>query len=139
MHGFSTGRCLGFSVVNNFCWYTDDMSDKTFEDAIYDIRKTISRFQKIEGKPWGAEGAVIELAKQVGQLSALVMNREGYYYADREKENSDYQASNDKIADELDDILFAVVRIADHYGIDLVATNIKTRQLEDEFLKTKNV
>ncbi|HSH55657.1 MAG TPA: MazG-like family protein [Candidatus Limnocylindrales bacterium] len=115
------------------------MNDQTFEDAINDIRKTVSRFQKIEGKPWGVEGAVIELAEQVGQLSSLVMNREGYYYADREKENSDYEATNDKIADELADVMFAVVRIADYYGIGLVATNIKTRQLEDEFLKTKNV
>jgi len=115
------------------------MSDQTFEDAITDIRHTVSRFQKIEGKPWGVEGAVIELAKQVGQLSALVMNREGYYYADREKENENYEASDDKIADELADVMFAVVRIADHYGIDLVATNIKTRQMEDEFLNTKDV
>lgn len=115
------------------------MSNPTFEDAINDIRKTVDRFQKIEGKPWGAEGAVIELAKQVGQLSALVMNREGYYYAEREKESDSYKASKDNIADELADIMFAVVRIADHYEIDLVATNVKTRKSEDSFLKTKNV
>lgn len=119
--------------------YTLLMTDQNFEDTINDIRKSISRFQKIEGKPWGIEGAVIELAKQVGQLSALVMNREGYYYAEREKESDSYKASNDNIADELADIMFAVVRIADHYGIDLVATNVRTRKLEDEFLKTKNV
>ncbi len=122
-----------------FVCYTLAMSDQTFEDAINDIRKIVSRFQKIEGKPWGVEGAVIELAKQVGQLSALIMNREGYYYAEREKESDNYKASNDNIADELADIMFAVVRIADHYGIDLVATNVKTRKLEDDFLKRKNV
>jgi NTP pyrophosphatase (non-canonical NTP hydrolase) len=120
--------------------YTQDMTQQSFDDAINDIRKTVSRFQKIEGKPWGVEGAVIELAKQVGQLSALVMNREGYYFSDREKlDQKQYTATDDKIADELADIMFAVVRIADHYGIDLVATNIKTRQDEDEFLKTKGV
>lgn len=115
------------------------MSDQSFKDAINDIRKSVSRFQKIEGKVWGVEGAVIELAKQVGQLSALVMNREGYYYAERDKENDTYKSSNDTIADELADIMFAVVRIADYYGIDLVAANSKTRKLEDDFLKTKNV
>ena len=35
--------------------------------------------------------------------------------------------------------MFAVVRVADHYGIDLVATNVKTRQDEDSFLETKGV
>jgi hypothetical protein len=35
--------------------------------------------------------------------------------------------------------MFAVVRIADHYGIDLASTNSKTRKAEDEFLKTKGV
>lgn len=114
------------------------MNNQTFEDAINEIRKSVSRFQKIEGKPWGVEGGVIELAKQVGQLSALVMNREGYYYSEREKENNNYHATNDRIADELADIMFAVVRIADHYDIDLVATNVKTRKDEDAFLKSKN-
>ena len=115
------------------------MTQQSFDDAIDDIRKSVSRFQKIEGRPWGVEGAVIELAKQVGQLSALVMNREGYYFSDREKLDAKYTATNDQIADELADVMFAVVRIADHYGIDLVATNLKTRQMEDKFLKTKNV
>jgi NTP pyrophosphatase (non-canonical NTP hydrolase) len=115
------------------------MSDQTFEDAVNDIRKTVSRFQKIEGKPWGVEGAVIELAKQVGQLSALVMNREGYYFSDREKLDAKYTATDDKLADELADIMLAVIRIADHYDIDLVATNIGTRKLEDEFLKSKGI
>ena len=113
--------------------------DQSFKDAIDAIRKTIGRFKKIEGKPWGVEGTVIELAKQVGQLSALVMNREGYYFTDREKQDTKYTATDEKIADELADILFAVVRIADHYGIDLVSTNAKVRKLEDDFLKTKGV
>jgi NTP pyrophosphatase (non-canonical NTP hydrolase) len=115
------------------------MSDQTFEAAISDIKKTIGRFQKIEGKPWGVEGAVIELSKQVGQLAALVMNREGYYYADREKLDASYTSTNDEIADELADIMFAAVRIAEYYSIDLVAINSKTRQSEDKFLTSKNV
>jgi len=115
------------------------MAEQTFEDTLSDIRKVIARYQKIEGKPWGIEGAVIELAKQVGQLSALVMNRENYYFADREKQNAVYTATDDKIANEVADIITAVVRIADHYGIDLVATHTQTNKEEDEFLKTKGV
>lgn len=115
------------------------MSDQTFEKAISDIRETVSRFKKIEGKAWGVEGAVIELAKQVGQLSSLVMQREGYYFTDRDKLDENYVVTVDKIADELADIMFAVVRIADEYDIDLIATNAKTRKDEDKFLKTKGV
>jgi NTP pyrophosphatase (non-canonical NTP hydrolase) len=115
------------------------MSDQTFQDAIDDIRKTISRFQKIEGKPWGVEGSAIELAKQVGQLSSLIMSREDYYFSDREKLDEKYVSTDDKIADELADIMFAVVRIAEHYEIDLVAINQKTRNMEDDFLKSKGV
>jgi len=113
------------------------MTQLSFDDAINDIRKVIARFQKIEGKPWGVEGAVVELSKQVGQLSGLVMNREGYYFPNREKINAVYTSTNEAIADELADIITAVVRIADHYGIDLIATHLKTRQTEDKFLKAK--
>ena len=115
------------------------MTQLSAQELIDDIRKSINRFQKIEGKLWGVEGAVIELAKQVGQLSALVMNREGYYFPDRETLDSKYSSSIEEIADELADVMFAVVRIADHYGIDLVATNIATRKVEDAFLKSKDV
>ena len=115
------------------------MNDQTFADGINEIKKTIKRFEKIEGRPWGVEGAVIELAKQVGELSALVMNREGYYFANREKLSDKYNATDDKIADELADIMFAVVRIAEHYKIDLVKTNVQTRKDEDKFLKTKDI
>lgn len=115
------------------------MNNQTIEEAINQIRSTISRFQKIEGKPWGVEGAVIELTKQLGQLSALVMNREGYYFSDSEKLDDQYNATNERIADELSDVIFNVVRIADHYGIDLIATNVQTRQDEDKFLKSKGV
>ncbi len=115
------------------------MTQQTFEDTIDNTRKIVSRFQKIEGKPWGVEGGVIELSKQVGQLAALVMNREGYYFAEREKLDKSYDGSNDEIADELADVLFAVVRIADHYDIDLVAANTAARRMEDQFLKTKGV
>lgn len=115
------------------------MKDQSFSDAIKATKHNIARFEKIEGKQWDVEGSVIELAKHVGQLSALVMNREGYYFLQREKLNSSYDATNDRIADELVDIMFAVVRIASHYNVDLVDACTKTRQAEDTFLKQKGV
>jgi len=35
--------------------------------------------------------------------------------------------------------MFAIVRIAAHYDIDLVDASAKTRQAEDDFLKEKGV
>lgn len=43
------------------------------------------RFEKIEGRPWGVEGATIELIKQVGELAKYVMVVENYYFPTREK------------------------------------------------------
>ncbi len=110
-----------------------------YEDALVKIRKTISRFEKIEGRPWGAEGAVIELAKQVGDLSALIMNREGYYFSDRGKLSDNYNSTNEKIGDELIDIIFAVVRLADHYKIDLINANDKAREEDEKFFIIKGI
>lgn len=111
----------------------------TFQEHIEQIRSNIKRFQKIEGKKWGAEGAVIELTKQVGQLSALVMAQEKYYFPDRGEIDAKYLASKEALADELADIIAAVVRIADNYEIDLEAANMKARQVEDEFLKGRGL
>jgi len=115
------------------------MGEITFKEAIELANSIIERFKKIEGKEWGIDGAMIELSKQVGELSKLVMNYEGYYFKDREKLDKQYLATKEKIGDELADILFAIIRIAKHYNIDLIDAHIKARQEEDKFLKTKKV
>ena len=111
----------------------------TLQEHIEQIRANIKRFQKIEGKDWGAEGAVIELVKQVGQLATLIMVQEKYYFSDRGKLDEKYIVSKEALADELADIISAVVRIADHYEIDLEAANLKARQTEDKFLKGRGI
>lgn len=109
----------------------------TFKEAILQAERIIERFEKIEGKPWKAEGAMIELSKQVGELAKLVMTKEKYYFQEREKIDAQYLATKEKIADELADVLYAVIRIARHYKIDLLEAHIKARQSEDAFLKSK--
>lgn len=111
----------------------------SFQDRLHEIRFNIKRFQKIEGKEWGAEGTVIELMKQVGQLAALIMVQEKYYFPDRASVDEKYAVSKEKIADELTDIIAAVVRIADHYKIDLEEGHTKARQIEDEFLRERGL
>lgn len=114
---------------------TDD-----FNEAIAIIREMAERFKKIEGRPWGAEGTAIELTKQVGELSALIMTREGYYFNNRDKIGGDKYSVEDKaIADELFDILFATIRMADHYGINLVQTARDEQIINAEWFRSKGI
>ena len=115
------------------------MKKISFEDAVAVTQKIITRFEKIEGKPWGATGTMIEMQKQVGELSKLIMVKEGFYFKERGKQDSQYLSTKEKIADELADILYAVIRMAKHYNIDLLEAHLKEREKEDAFLKTKNV
>jgi NTP pyrophosphatase (non-canonical NTP hydrolase) len=62
--------------------------------------------------------------KQVGELSKLVMVTEGYYMAGRDN-LPEYQSSKEKIGDELSDIFFMTIRLADHYGIDLEEVHLR--------------
>jgi NTP pyrophosphatase (non-canonical NTP hydrolase) len=111
------------------------------QDDIFTLNKArIKRFEKIEGRPWGAEGAVIELAKQVGDLSALVMTREGYYFNDRDHYKAKYSKDNtDAIADELADIVFAITRIAQHYDIDVMAATRKAAAEDERWFKENGI
>lgn len=99
----------------------------------------IKRFEKIEGKSWGVEGAMIELAKQVGDLSSLVMTKEGYYFQGRKKYNSKYSKDTSKIADELADIVFAVTRIAKHYNIDVLDATKKASKDDEEWFRENDI
>ncbi|MFH1072621.1 MAG: hypothetical protein V1743_04290 [Nanoarchaeota archaeon] len=113
--------------------------DLSFQEAITLAHRIIERFEKIEEREWGAEGALIELQKQVGELSKLVMMHEKYYFPSRDKTDSSYASTRDKIGDELADIFYAILRIAKHYDIDLEEAHLKARKAEDEFLKEKGV
>lgn len=103
------------------------MEKLTFQEMVELNRKVIKRFEEVEQKPWGIEGSMIELAKQVGDLAKHVMVQEKYYLKQRENEEA-YVTTMEEIADELTDLFFMVVRIADHYNIDLEAELVKVRK-----------
>ena len=111
----------------------------TFQEIIDQTRDVIKRFEKIEGKPWGVEGSMIELTKQLGQLSSKVMMQEEYYPKDRDQDDpQQYQTSKEKIADELSDILLVVIRLADLYQINLEKTHLKALDEAQKYLDSKN-
>lgn len=113
------------------------MDNPTFREVIESIRDVVRQFEKIEGKPWGVEGAMIELSKQMGELSKLVMGAEHYYFPNRDKLDSQYTVNKEKIGDELWDIFYALVRIADYYKIDLVEAHAQECKKAAEWFKDK--
>lgn len=117
----------------------DDIMSKeiSFKEAVKLAEDIIARFEKIEGRKWGAEGSLIELQKQVGELSKLIMVHEKYYHFGRDKTDKQYESTKEKIADELADILYAIIRIAKHYNIDLEKAHVEARKAEDDFLRLK--
>lgn len=82
---------------------------------------------------------MIELSKQVGDLAALVMVREKYYFRDKAKENSKYFSPKEKIADELSDLLFMVIRISEYYKIDLEEAHLEALDSAYRDLKSRGV
>ena len=113
------------------------MVKKSFEQAINKAREIIKRFEKIEGKKWGVQASMIELSKQVGDLSALVMAQEGYYPKNRGQDNPKYLATKEKLGDELADLLFMTIRLADLYEIDLEEAHYKALANAKSYLRSK--
>lgn len=111
------------------------MSDLTFKEVVHKTNEVIEAFQKVEQRDWGVEGNMIELMKQVGQLSQNVMVLEKYYLAKRDENPNYNKASKDEIGNELSDILFMIIRIANHYDIDLESAHLKELELALKSLK----
>lgn len=113
------------------------MPEFTFKEIIEKTNEVIEAFQKVEQRNWGIEGNMIELMKQVGQLSQNVMVFEKYYLAKR-MDNPNYnKASKDEIGNELSDILFMIIRIANHYEIDLEKAHVRELDIAMSLLKEK--
>ena len=110
----------------------------TFQEIVDKTLDVIRKFKDVETREWGAEGCVIELSKQVGDLSKQVMSFEGYYDIGRDS-LPEYQSSKEKIANELADILFILIKLADHYKIDLEEAHLKELDiaLNHPFMKLK--
>lgn len=106
----------------------------TFNEMENMYREIVKRFNKIELQPWNAEGAMIELMKQVGELSKQVMIKEKYYALTGEVTDVD-----ERLGNEMADVIAQVMRLADYYKIDLEKAFIEARRDEDGYLKSRGV
>ena len=104
----------------------------SLEDVKIRSRKIFERFAKIEPRRWTIEGATMELVTEVGDLTELILRKE--YYKQNIYEDLDYQ-----IRDELSDVLLVLMRIADHYNIDLDKAYKEMEDLMDDRLKNRGV
>lgn len=107
---------------------------RTFEEMREMYREIVKRFRKIELQDWKAEGAMIELSKQVGELAKQVMIKEKYYALEGDVPDVDKRLGN-----EMADVIAQVMRLADYYGIDLEEAFVEAREDEDRYLKSRNV
>lgn len=97
-------------------------------------RDVIKKFDKIEQRPWSVETVVLELVKQVGDLTKCILTFEGYYLQDR-SEKSAYATDKKRIGNELADILHQIIHIADYYDIDLLESHIDARKCEEKYIE----
>ena len=107
--------------------------DRTFREMLDVTRNVIAAFDRVERRPWSIEVTMVELMKQVGDLSKHIMMIERYYLQDRASDPS-YQTSTEDIGDELADILYCLIRIAEHYQIDLERAHFEARRKELRYI-----
>jgi hypothetical protein len=105
----------------------------TFQEAIDLFRSVYHRFEKLEQRPWGIEGATLELVKQLGELAKHVMVAEPYYFVGRQR-LPNYATDTENIGDDLAGIFAILIRTADYYDIDLVEAHVRARQAETDSL-----
>lgn len=106
----------------------------TFSEMQEMYRETVKRFNKIELQDWKAEGAMIELSKQVGELAKQVMIKEKYYALTDEVLDVD-----ERLGNEMADVIAQVMRLADYYRIDLEKAFVEAREDENHYLVSRGV
>ena len=107
---------------------------KTFVEMQEMYEQIVRRFSNIELQEWKAEGAMIELSKQVGELAKQVMIKEKYYALTDEVPDVD-----ERLGNEMADVIAQVMRLAMYYNIDLEKAFVEAREDEDNYLKSRGV
>lgn len=103
-----------------------------------DIKELINRAKKVKakykkyeknviGKEWSGEQTMEGLVGDIGDLMKLVMAKEGYRVIDNVDE---------KLSHELSDCLWALLILADKYGVDIEKSFLKTMDKLEGKIKT---
>ena len=106
----------------------------TFKEMQDMYKEVVNRFNKIELQDWKAEGAMIELSKQVGELAKQVMIKEKYYAL-----TGDVDDVDERLGNEMADVIAQVMRLADYYNIDLEKAFVEAREDEERYLISRGV
>ena len=105
----------------------------SFDELVALSRRVMAGFDEREQRQWGVEPSLIELVKQVGDLARHVLTAESYYLPERASDPR-YATTAAEIGDELADILYCLIRLADLYGIDLADAHVSARRRELDYL-----
>ncbi len=83
----------------------------TIEELVCETKRLEKRFQEQESRPWTIETHVMELLAEAGTLADSIMIQEGYRQL-RPRQKIDLE-------DDISDIIFVLIMIANHYGISV--------------------
>lgn len=99
-------------------------------NLINQTRELQKRFDLLNSREWTIETYIIELMGETGSLADTIMLKENYrpIRAGQKPVN---------IADDIVDIIFLLVNIADHYGIDLEEAYKEMLKVTDEKLSKR--
>ena len=90
---------------------TQLMEKMTIEEMVAETRRLQMRFREVESRRWTIETYVVELLAEAGTLADSLMIQEGYRQL-RPGQEIDLE-------DDICDILFVLIMIADYYQICL--------------------
>ncbi len=102
----------------------------TVKELVEQTKELQELFHKIEKKPWSIETFVNELLAEVGTLADSIMIKEGY------RDLRKNQAPID-LEDDICDILFVLLMIANHYGIDVGKSYLRMVDITKKKIETK--
>jgi NTP pyrophosphatase (non-canonical NTP hydrolase) len=102
----------------------------TSKELIEQTRELQRRFSLLNNRTWTIETYVIELLGETGSLADSIMIQENY-----RQHRTGQKPIN--LADDIVDIIFILVNIADHYGIDLETAYKEMLKVTDEKLKQR--